>query len=87
MFLKSNLIEVNANGFWDNEEPSPNLDFLRLNNRAMNPDNSMFLMDGSNYPEQLEKAKEFGCTEAFTSAYAHAINVLNAELVLFNHDV
>lgn len=86
-FQKTRLVEVNANEFWDNDDVSPNLDFLIGHNRASKPDYSMFLMDGSNYPEQINAAKEAGCTADFIAAYSFAVNELGAELVLFHHDV
>ena len=85
MFTESKLVEVNANEFWD-ENGGVDLNFLRTNNRACKADDSMFLMDGLNFTEQLQCAVDFGCSEAFLLAYRHAVVDL-PDLVLFYHDV
>lgn len=85
MFSTSKLIEVNANGLWD-EPDHVNARFCQEQNRATGSEGSLFFMDGTNYPEKLQEAVEFGCTPEFINAYQLALN-LGADFVMFFHDV
>jgi len=85
MFTITKLVEVNANDLWDTPT-HVNARFCGERCRASGSEGSLFLMDGKNYQEKVEEAKDYGCTSAFIAAYEQAIQ-MGAELVLFCHDV
>jgi hypothetical protein len=81
-FTTSKLVEVNCDHFWRNPE-EVNARFCREHGRAVGE--GLYLLDGTNYPETIDKAAQYGCTSDFLAAYQRAVHVLKADLVLFVH--
>lgn len=77
----SRLVEINANEFWKSEN-DVNFRFCRDKCRACNEETKLFFMDGTNYWEQVEEAKDFGCTPEFVAKYKEALEN-GADFVLF----
>ena len=88
------LIEINANDLFDiscygkvrRASNLANLDFCRQNCRAVAKDESLFLMDGVNFRDIINKAAGAGCSDGFLDLYEKAL-LQGGELVLFHQDI
>lgn len=82
--LMSQIAEVNANEFWDNQS-HVNYRYCAEKCRMKNEEGTQFLMDGLSHGDEeymLGAAKEYGCTEEFLAAWKRGIEA-GGEFVMF----